>query len=574
MKAALLLAIASAATSAASSPFHWQPCNIDGIVDPLLECGALTVPLDHLNPTNGQTIDIAVRRYRTTSASPKGTILLNPGGPGGSGLGLASPMFVTVTGGDYDVLGFDPRGIGASRAALCTQSRATGDAETRNLNAKPIPFDAIGSDRLLERYEVEFELQAKRCVKYDGDYLPYLSTAYVARDMDLIRAALGQDVLHYYGISYGTFLGLTYVNMFPDRVGRVIIDSVLTPTLYLGSTPTLMSQSLVDTENDFDGFCAACEDAGPAHCPLADATAARPYLSRRLRAFFAQVDRKPLIVATDNDDVTAVYGQDLRKLVFGHLPGNTGWPNLASLIHSYMNGTVIVPSDEATTCGKTKYTGQDIEWSIYVSNDGNNSATKASDWEDHLRRSQAVSPLFGGGWFVPALVTKYWTVKPVERYTGPWNKPLKHPILILNNHFDPETPLASAREVASLMGPSNAVLVTRDGYGHCVLGHPSRCMAGVIANFYNHGTLPPTNTNCPVDGNPFVPADVRGDDDKFADVANATTQLAQLVWEARRQPKAPHSPVTKMTLVEEEKPSTWQRFVLGLSTVLTNLVLI
>ncbi|CAK4892869.1 unnamed protein product [Aphanomyces euteiches] len=416
---------------------------------PADECGRLAVPLDHLDPSNPATIEIALQRYRTTLPS-KGTILVNPGGPGSSGLSLARPEFLVLTGGEYDILGFDPRGVGASQAALCTQTVYTGIQDARSLKAKPVPFEEPGGETSIDRYAVDYALQVKRCERFDGKLLKYLSTSYVARDMDAIRAALGEQVLHYYGISYGTFLGLTYVNMFPDRVGRIVIDSALDPQLYLGPTPALMSKSATAQDAVFEGFCKACEAAGAQFCPLATESLS---VSQRLRSFFKQVAAMPLILSA-GDDWTSISSQEIRQQVFDSMEAPSRWPQLADLLQSYLNGTATSPARPASCQAEatTLYSGEDVEWGIYVANDGDNSATTAQDWEDHLKLIQMISPLFGGAWFVQALFAKFWTIRPVERYVGPWNNTLRSRILILNNEKDPETQLEGAQAVAAALG--------------------------------------------------------------------------------------------------------------------------
>ncbi|RLO03913.1 hypothetical protein DYB28_004780 [Aphanomyces astaci] len=538
--ALLLAAVATAVSSTAASPFNWQPCADSH--DVRAQCGWLTVPLDHLDPANPATIDIAVRLYRTSGHS-KGTIVLNPGGPGGSGLSLAQPTFATLTGGEHDLLGFDPRGVGLSRPVMCTQSSYTGIAEANERSQKPIPFERGSSETSFERYLLSYELLAKRCHKYDGrEYLPYLSTAFVARDMDLIRAALGEHV----------FLGLTYVNMFPHRVGRVVIDSVLDPALYLGPTPELMSTSLADTEKPFEGFCAYCDEAGPAHCPLADTSPPlRPYLASRLRAFFDQLSDHPMVVPA-GDDWTVVTSKALRETMFNLIISPSRWPQLATLLHSYMNGTASTPA-RATSCTSDKavYDAGSTAWAVYVANEADNSHTLASSWEDHLKKSQQVSPLFGGSWYVPALPVKYWRTKVVERYAGPWNTPLRAPVLILNNEFDPETPLSSAQAVAASMGPTNGVLVTRDGYGHFTAGHPSRCLHQIVTQFFHNGSLPPPNTNCPVDGNPFVILDR---------AFHHAKQAMEVLADARAATPSPHQ-ATYDAPTTEETTTTWTHWI-------------
>ncbi|KAF0709570.1 hypothetical protein As57867_005856, partial [Aphanomyces stellatus] len=307
----LLVPFAFLAVASAADPFNWKPCADKA--DPQLQCGSLTVPLNHLHPTKNQTIDLAVRRYRTNSTTPKGTIVMNPGGPGASGMYLASAKSVTLTGGHYDVLVFDPRGVGASRPIKCSKNGVTAAVEAARLASLTVPYDTDSSPTSMDRYAAEVKAQVRRCEKYDGDYLPYLSTAFVARDMDAIRNALGEPVLNFYGMSYGTFLGITYANLFPSRVGRIALDSVLDPTAYTGPTPDLMLSSATGIDPTLEGFAAACEAVGPSQCALAEPKG-KPcgYVLTKIQSLFDATNETPLVVPNGDDDISVLTGTAIR----------------------------------------------------------------------------------------------------------------------------------------------------------------------------------------------------------------------------------------------------------------------
>ncbi|KAF0714020.1 Aste57867_4097 [Aphanomyces stellatus] len=490
---------AAAVASSQGDPFSWSPC--PDVQDPQVQCGALKVPLDHLHPAKNQTIDIAVRRYR--AKNPKGTILLNPGGPGGAGTTLATLEFLTLTGGQHDVLGFDPRGIGASRPFKCTKNGFTGAQEQAAIGAKSVPYDTDSSDTSLGRFGADIEAQIRRCEHYDGDYLKYLSTAFVARDMDLIRAALGEDVLNYYGISYGTYIGATYANMFPTRIGRFVIDSVVDPEIFSGPATELMPYCLTHTESVFEGFGSECEAAGPTKCPLVKPSSQRDHVAANLRTFLATADESPLLLRTQDGDVAVVTGAQLRWTLFQAMYDPTTWPDVARTFASYMAGTTVPPAAASACPTPESYRGGGLEFPIFVANDGTNQ--QPGDWDGAFLDSKANSPLFGAPWAAMALAVKYWKTTPVERYAGPWDKKLNRPILILQNHVDPVTPIESAHHLAYIMG-NNAVLVTRNGFGHGAYGQPSKCLQTITTTFFNTGKYPMAGTNCKLDVSPFESA--------------------------------------------------------------------
>ncbi|KAF0718578.1 Aste57867_1604 [Aphanomyces stellatus] len=498
---------------AAADPFHWQPCPDDPMSPPVvpevpdsknsqLQCGGLTVPLNHLDPSNTDTINITMRRFQSKSQPPLGTILLNPGGPGSPGSFMASPSYLAYTGGQYDVIGFDPRGTGGSRPVKCTKNSVTGTQEAARIAYKEIPFNYDTSEWTLARYGAELNARVQRCQIYDGEYLKYISTAFVARDMDLIRSALGQDVLHYYGVSYGTVLGATYAHMFPDRVGRIAIDSVVDPRAYTSTIVDFVKGSLADVETIVDLFASECEDAGPLRCALAgDLSIPKGTLAAKLRLFIRQTSESPLVVS-NGDDVGVVTATDLRYLVAGYSKSPSYWPMLASRLQQLMQGNgTATPTPDAND-PPSSYRGADMEFMMYLGNDGD-TANHAIDWVGAFQDGKNISPIAGVLSFSNALTLKYWTARPVERFSGPWTTPLKNKLLLLNNKWDAATPLRWAQDTAELFGSDNAVLVTRDGYGHWTGTMPSQCIVTVLANFFNKGVYPDVGTNCGVDAGPF-----------------------------------------------------------------------
>jgi pimeloyl-ACP methyl ester carboxylesterase len=163
------------------------------------------VPLDHFN-VSGPQIPVAVVRYKSAEPEPKGTILFNPGGPGGSGVivvKLGGENLMNVFGGKHDILGFDPRGIGASHPVLCFESAVAHnsfDSASKDLGVPGIPGSFISK----EAYAARVETGSLACKKNVGEFLKYVSTASTARDMDLIRESLGEEKMTYFGVSYGT----------------------------------------------------------------------------------------------------------------------------------------------------------------------------------------------------------------------------------------------------------------------------------------------------------------------------------------------------------------------------------
>ncbi|MEU7043302.1 alpha/beta hydrolase [Streptomyces varsoviensis] len=216
-----------AAAQAAKTGIKWQDCPASwGLAAPI-QCGYVTVPVDYAKP-HGRTIKIAVDRARATGDANErqGSLVYNPGGPGASGMQFPArvtkknPLW-TKSSKAYDFIGFDPRGVGHSAALSCVDPQEFVKAP----KADPVP-DSEADKRAQRKLAKEY---ADGCEERSGAMLPYMTTPNTARDLDVIRAALGEKKLNYLGVSYGTYLGAVYGTLFPDHVRRMIVDSVVNP---------------------------------------------------------------------------------------------------------------------------------------------------------------------------------------------------------------------------------------------------------------------------------------------------------------------------------------------------------
>ncbi|WP_326695657.1 alpha/beta hydrolase [Streptomyces sp. NBC_01387] len=218
---------AVAAARAASAGIDWQDCPADWALAKPIQCGWVTVPVDYAKP-DGKQIKLAVDRATSTGTKSErqGSLVYNPGGPGGSGMRF--PTRITNksalwanTAKAYDYVGFDPRGVGHSAPISCIDPQAYVSAP----KADPVP-DSEADKRAQRKLAAEY---ADGCKARSGAMLPYMTTPNTARDLDVIRAALGEKKLNYLGVSYGTYLGAVYGTLFPDHVRRMIVDSVVDP---------------------------------------------------------------------------------------------------------------------------------------------------------------------------------------------------------------------------------------------------------------------------------------------------------------------------------------------------------
>jgi pimeloyl-ACP methyl ester carboxylesterase len=226
---ALLFTVSAAPTPVSAAPeIQWTDCPRP--YGPGVECGALDVPLDHDNP-DGLTIAIAlVRLPATNPGSRLGTIFLNPGGPGGSGVdfvvSVGSALFSDEVRARFDLIGFDPRGIHRSEPLKCFA--IPGKASSVSTLSWPFPLTL---EEELARQKADNQL-ARACEQSGGEILHHMSTVDVARDLDLLRQAVGDEYLNYAGYSYGSFLGNVYANLYPDRVRAIVIDGIVDPVAW------------------------------------------------------------------------------------------------------------------------------------------------------------------------------------------------------------------------------------------------------------------------------------------------------------------------------------------------------
>ncbi|MBB5937105.1 alpha/beta hydrolase [Streptomyces zagrosensis] len=217
-----------AAARAATTGIHWKDCPADWGLEKPIQCGYVTVPLDYAKP-HGRTIKIAVDRVGNTGTASErqGALLYNPGGPGGSGMRF--PRRVTTkaplwqkTAKAYDFVGFDPRGVGRSAPISCVDPQEF----VKGPKLDPVP-DSEADKRVQRKLAAKY---ARGCAERSGDMLPHMTTPNTARDLDVIRAALGEKRLNFIGVSYGTYLGGVYATLFPTHVRRMVVDSVVNPS--------------------------------------------------------------------------------------------------------------------------------------------------------------------------------------------------------------------------------------------------------------------------------------------------------------------------------------------------------
>ncbi|CAA7270028.1 unnamed protein product [Cyclocybe aegerita] len=535
----------------------WEKCPTG--VDPKARCGAIIVPKDYFNQADGGIASVAFSVYRASKGPKKGTVFLNPGGPGGSGLRLAGPAYAQFIGDDWDLVGFDPRGIGRTKPTvscfpdfLTHQLYVTNTVIEQGINVPPLAniSSPFFRESLVEQYRQYLALQKGQielCAKTMGDELRYMGTANVVRDMDFMATAFdGEDAkINFHGGSYGSVLGTWLVNMLPDRVGYVVIDGIVDPISW-STDPVYKwaSNWLASSEETYEIFLKDCSEAGPSLCPLAQhENEPTADIEERIEAFLDDLSVNPLPVPHARRPGVLTSGS-VRGLILYYLMRPMVWPLAASNLHAAMqgNGTslydFLMPDYAAQTTGILPIT--DLQRSAVSCADARppvpgsqEDFPSPEDLADHgIRTLKGVSRHFGVS---VSVVEKdgecqYWPVRAPERFAGPWNAKLERPMLVVSAKSDPVTPLRSAVLVNSLMGNSTS-LVIQEGPGHCSTGLPTLCVAK-LKRAYFAGETPANGTFCKQELRTFPSAGAGMLD---ADLEASMTEDDRALLEALRQ---------------------------------------
>ncbi|HYN97244.1 MAG TPA: alpha/beta hydrolase [Pilimelia sp.] len=436
---------------------------------PLLQCATVRVPLDHRRP-RGRSIGIAISRIPATSpAARRGVLLTNPGGPGERGLDFPGRLATWLPPDimdRYDVVGMDPRGIGDSAAISCGVDPAT------PLDLR-LPYPA--ADGSIARNVAYARATAARCAELSGDLLPHISTTNTARDLDLIRAALGEPRISYFGTSYGSYLGTVYRALFPRRVDRMVLDSALDPRLVWRGTWLGWGRATADRLPDFTAWAAA-RDATLHLGATAEA------VSRRFRALAARLDASPVRLP----DGTTATGNILRELTRELLYDDSLFPLLADLWRYLDTGAgtpIPVPAaDDNFMAAFYALSCNDAAWPRSPVRYARDVAADRRRWPDTAGMPANI-------W--PCAFWPYRRVEPPVAVTGGGSRN----VLIVHQTRDPAVPLSSAQGLREVLG-SAAALVTVDGGGHLAFGRGS-CADPITVTFLATGVLPAADRSCP-----------------------------------------------------------------------------
>lgn len=442
---------------------HWSRCTSPPAARTGYDCAAMKAPLDYRKPA-GRTIDVALIRRKATGPNARriGSLVLNFGGPGVSGVsGL--PEFLDQYKpllDRYDLVSFDPRGVGATIPVRCGKTA-----------------DDTGYDG------------ADACAEHSGALLPYVGTSHTARDLDLMRYLLGDERLHYFGVSYGTALGAVYAHLYPAHVGRLVLEASVDPTEDLAQEQVSQAKAV---QAAFDRFAAHCA-AHIRPCPTGDGP---EEAARRMARLAGRLEKKPAPAGSGRN----LDADDLAHAVSGHLGlGTDGWSPLAKALTALIDHNDGRPlSKGADDIGSADPAATSRDSSIPAQTAITCADSSLRPGFERLDRDEArikaASPVFGASWSTGVYLCYDWPFDG-ERATLQVNADGAAPVLVVGGTGDPTTPYPGARHMARALGVGVGVLLTAEEEGHGTYPH-NRCVTETVDQYLRTGRTPAPGTVC------------------------------------------------------------------------------
>lgn len=456
-----------------SQSVEWTSCSTQ------FECAEVKVPLDYEHPEK-KSIDISVIKLGA-SKKKQGTLLVNPGGPGGSGVDLVRDAGTLVFSDDlrsgYDLLGFDPRGVSRSAPVSCRTDAQRDADRTRDID----PDTKAG----LKKLEQESKDYAAECAERSGASLGHVDTVSSAKDMDILRAVSDAPRLDYLGFSYGTKLGATYADLFPSHIGHMVLDGAMDPSLSNEDVTLGQAKGFEKAITDYLEDCLQSQD-----CPFdGDVDQARD----QLRDLFDSVEQAPL-TAEDGREV------GITDFVSGFLMAfydDGYWPQLTDALNAAFAGN---PTPMLELADMSANRNEDGSY-----NDNAEAAFTAINCLDYQvdtsldgqrqdeKKLEKASPTIGQYLAFEGLACKDWKFKPTGQ-PAPVSAPGAAPIVIIGTTGDPATPYPWSQALNQQL--ESSVLVTFDGRGHTAYGRSNECIGNAVDDYFLDSTVPKDGLKC------------------------------------------------------------------------------
>ncbi|AZN30460.1 alpha/beta hydrolase [Flaviflexus salsibiostraticola] len=459
---------------------EWGEC-MDG-TSAEAECAKVRVPLDYEDPSEA-TIDIAVLRI-PAGGEAQGSLVVNPGGPGASGMDMADSAgayFSRDLVESYDIIGFDPRGVGESAPVDCLPDEELGD-----LLDRAYPDTPEGEAEALR----DTKTIISSCTKASGHLLEHLSTINTARDMDIMRAALGEPHLDYLGFSYGTHLGGQYADLFPENVGRMVLDGAIDPAISSLDSSYFQAVGFEKALEAYLEYCLEDED-----CPLEAGTVdeAKAHLQSEIEASL----ESPIPTSIDDRSVNpAIFYTGIATTLYSE----DTWPFLTEALRMAIedgDGTLLLTFNDLML-GRDTFSGEfmdnslEARWAINCRDfpaETNAAAVEANDARLN-EDAPTFAPFFEGG----DIFCAGWPYT-ADEVPGPFVAEGSNPIVVIGTEGDPATPYEASVNLAEQL--ENGILVTWEGEGHTAYGTAGECIDDAVDRYFIDGELPEDGLRCP-----------------------------------------------------------------------------
>lgn len=457
----------------------WKKCGAGEVL-----CAKVAVPADWNNPT-GDRLELAVAYRLASNAQAIGNLIFNPGGPGVSGVNWIKDSYDQLGTKDlrarYNLVGFDPRGVGASQPKIqCLDAKETDQLLYGTSNS------SIGSAQDVADTRASLKAFTDSCLENTGPNLAFVDTVSAAKDLDVIRAVFGDTKINYLGFSYGTYLGTMYAQLFPTRVGRMVLDGAIDPTV---SEEEQSISQLVGFDRALKNFLTNCLESSD--CPF---TGNLKSAEAKLSELLLEIESQPL--ETDSGRELTIWAAITGMLM--PLYGQSWWPTLNDGLTEALDGDGTILLSLADTYNDRNedgsYASNSLEANISISCLDAREPADAKSMAKQNKIALATSPVFGRYWQFGALTCEQWPF-PVAERPNTFAAEGSPAILVIGTTGDPATPYEQAVALANRV-LKNGQLITFNGEGHTAYGLESSCINNAVDDFFIKNVVPTEDPDC------------------------------------------------------------------------------